>query len=98
MFKVYERIILDEIDIQLSQRNNIIRLQSLVHNQFSSSVFTPMIRYSWFRSGYTDVDPHPFQMVTQVCLNLYKITVTCLHVINSRSFDVAIATKYYVYK
>ena len=65
--KVYERVILDEIDIQLAQRNIIIRLQSLVHNQLSPSVFTPMIRYAWFKGGYTDVDPRHFQTVTQVC-------------------------------
>jgi hypothetical protein len=56
-----------------------------------------MIRYAWFKSGYTDVDPRPFQMVSHV-LNLNKITATCLHATNSCSFDAAIAPKYYVYK
>ena len=65
--RVHERVLLDEIDIHLAQRNNIIRLQSIIHNQLSSPVFVPMIRYAWFKSGYTDVDPRPFQSVTQVC-------------------------------
>lgn len=65
--KVYQRVLLDEIDIHLAQRNNIIRLQSLIHNQLSSTIFTPMIRYAWFKSGYTDTDPRPFQTVTEVC-------------------------------
>ena len=66
MRKVYKRVLRDEIDIHLEQRNNIIRLQPLVHNQLSSSVSMPKIRYVWFKSGYTDVDPRPFQTVTQV--------------------------------
>ena len=65
--RVYERVLLDELEIHLAQRNNIIRLQSLIHNQFSSSVFTPMIRYAWFKSAYTDSDPGPFQTVTEIC-------------------------------
>ena len=70
--KVYERVILDEIDIQLAQRNNIIRLQSLVHNQLLSSIFIPMIRCAWLKSGYTDVDPRFFQTVTQVCFKFIQ--------------------------
>jgi len=65
--KVYERILLDEIDIHLAQRNNIIRLQSLIHNQVSAPIFIPMIRYAWFKGGYTNIDPRPFQTVTEVC-------------------------------
>jgi hypothetical protein len=65
--KVYERVLLDEIDIHLAQRNNIIYLQSLIHNQLSSPVFTPMIRYAWFKCGYTNADPGPFQTVIEVC-------------------------------
>ena len=44
--RIYERVLLDELEIHLAQRNNIIHLQSLIHNQLSSSVFTPMIRYA----------------------------------------------------
>ena len=65
--RVYERVLLDELEIHLAQRNNIIRLQSLIHNQLLSSVFTPMIFYAWFKSDYTDIDPDPFQTVTEIC-------------------------------
>ncbi len=34
--KFSDRVILDGIDVNLFQRNNILKLQSLVHNQFSS--------------------------------------------------------------
>jgi len=65
--KAYERILLDDIDVQLAQRNNIIRLQSLIHNQLSSPVFSRMIRYAWFKCGYINTDPRPFQTVTEIC-------------------------------
>ena len=65
--KIYDRILLDKINIQLAQKNNIICLQSLIHNQLSSPVFTPMIRYAWFKSGYLNADPRPFRTVTEVC-------------------------------
>ena len=50
--KVHQRVALNEIDIHISDRNNIIKLVSLLHNQLSAPVFGPMIRYSvvcgWF--------------------------------------------------
>ena len=82
--KIYERVILDEIDIQAAQRNNIIRLQSLVHNQLSSSAFTPMIRYVWFKNGYIDVDPCPFQTATQVC---FKFKQDCCDMPSCHQFS-----------
>jgi hypothetical protein len=48
-----------------------------------------MIRYVWFKSGYTDVDPRHFSN---------KIIAIYLHAINKLSFDVVIATKYYFSK
>ena len=68
--RVYDRVILDDIDIQMAQRNNIIRLHSLIHNQISAPIYTPMIRYAWFKSGYLDNHPGQFQTVTDVCFKL----------------------------
>jgi hypothetical protein len=42
--RVYDRIILNEIDIQIAQRSNLIRLHSLMHNQTLSPVYKIMIR------------------------------------------------------
>ncbi|CAF4497539.1 unnamed protein product [Didymodactylos carnosus] len=63
----YHRVALDELDIHLHERNNIIRLASLMHNQLSADVFTPMIKYAWFSSGLMREDPSPFVSVNQVC-------------------------------
>ena len=61
------RVALDELDIHLHERNNTIRLVSLMHNQLSVDVFTPMIKYAWFYSGLIRVDPSPFVSVDQLC-------------------------------
>ena len=41
--RVYDRVILDDINIHLAERNNVIRLHSLIHNQLSAPIFVPMI-------------------------------------------------------
>ena len=44
--RIFDYIQLDNIAINLSERNNIIHLNSLIHNQPSLSLFIPMIKYS----------------------------------------------------
>ena len=46
--RIFDYVQLDGIAINLSERNNIIRLNSRVHNQLSSHRFMSMIKYSWF--------------------------------------------------
>lgn len=65
--RFYHHVALEQLDINLHERNNIIKLVSLVHNQLSSPVFHKMIQYSWFASGYTTINPSPFRNVLQVC-------------------------------
>lgn len=47
-------------DIELHKRNNIIKLQSLVHNQLSSPRYINLFKYSWHKSGYVDAKPDKF--------------------------------------
>jgi len=68
--RVYDRVILDDIDIKIAQRNNINRLHSLIHNQISARIYKPIIRYAWFKSGYLHNHPGQFQTVTDVCFKL----------------------------
>jgi hypothetical protein len=68
--KFSDRVILDGIDVDLFQRNNILKLQSLVHNQFSSPRFENVFKYSWFASGYTDSHPGNFENPVQYCFNI----------------------------
>ncbi|CAM4778789.1 unnamed protein product [Rotaria magnacalcarata] len=70
--RVYDHVRLDEIDINLAERNNIIKLQSLVHSQMCSTVFQPMIKYAWYKSRFLKDDPGPFQNVKQICFSIEK--------------------------
>jgi len=49
-----DTVLLLESDINLHERNNIIKLQSLIHNQLSSPRYHNLFKYSWFKSGYTN--------------------------------------------
>lgn len=68
--RIFDHVQLNDIAINLSERNNVIRLNSLIHNQLSSHLFTPMIKYSWFASGYIDQHPGPFQTVNDICFDI----------------------------
>ncbi|CAK9829716.1 hypothetical protein ANTRET_LOCUS7011 [Anthophora retusa] len=57
-------------DINLHARNNIIKLQSLVHNQFSSPGFQNFIKYSWYKSGYIDEKPNASQNPVEYCYSV----------------------------
>ena len=47
-----DSVILLDYDLNLHIRNNIIKLQSWVHNQLSSPRYHSLFKYSWFKSGY----------------------------------------------
>lgn len=56
-----DTVLLLDQDINLHLRNNIIKLQSLVHNQLSSPRYTNLFEYSWFKSGYVPDRPQKFE-------------------------------------
>jgi len=65
--KIYNRVALDKLSIHLYERNNIIKLVSLMHNQLSASVFQPMVKYCWFAAGLLKQNPSPFSTVNEIC-------------------------------
>ena len=67
--KLYDYVRLHQVDINLAERNNIIKINLLIHNQLSSKVFCPMIQYAWFQSGYLQADPGSFKNVKQMCFS-----------------------------
>ena len=73
--RAYDRVILDQLPIAMSTRDNIIRLVSLTHNQMSAKVFNGLIRYTWFASGYVDKHPGVFKTADEVCFD--KHTISC---------------------
>jgi len=50
-----------------SARNEIIKLQSLTHNQLSSPRFKNLFHYAWFKSGYLETHPGEFQNPVDFC-------------------------------
>lgn len=50
--KIFEKVVLDSIDIDLHKRQNVIKMQSLMYNQFQSAAFEPMFKYAWFACNY----------------------------------------------
>jgi len=53
-----------ESDINLQERNNITKLQSLIHNQLSSPRYHNLFKYSWFKS-YINERPEEFENPVQ---------------------------------
>lgn len=60
-------VMLYNFSINLHLRNNILKLQSLTHNQFSSPRFTNMFKYGWYKSGYVLEKPNSWQTPVQYC-------------------------------
>ena len=44
----------------MSQRDNIIKIQSLVHFQFRAPAYFDMLRYAWYKSGLVQTRPSVF--------------------------------------
>jgi hypothetical protein len=85
--RISDRVLLDGLDVNLYQRNNILKLQSLVHNQLTSTKFVNLFKYSWFASEYTDNHPGKFENPVEFCSNVQdkkcsRIDLSC----NSVSF------------
>ncbi|XP_039313957.1 uncharacterized protein LOC113002706 [Solenopsis invicta] len=68
-----DMILLYNYDVNLHLRNNIIKLQSLIHNQFSSPRFINLFKYSWYKNRYLQEkppkfdNPHPKKFGRKLC-------------------------------
>lgn len=71
--RMFDRVLLDGLDINLSERNCIIRSQSLIYNQLCAPVFRKMLQYAWHASGYIDDHPGSFLTVKQVCFTFDNV-------------------------
>ena len=56
-------------DFEIWNRTNFIKLQSLAHFQLSSDIFNNMIKYAFYKAGYIDEEPGPFQTPVQFCFD-----------------------------
>lgn len=63
-----DSVLLLNEDLNLHLRNNIIKLQSLTHNQFSSPRYVNLFKYAWFQSGYINKKPEEFENPVEISL------------------------------
>jgi len=64
-----DTVLLLESNINLDERNNIIKLQSLIHNQLSSPRYHNLFKYLWFKSDYTNERPEKFENLIEFSFN-----------------------------
>jgi hypothetical protein len=64
-------------DFILSKRENIAILLNQVLHQCAAPRFRNFVRYSFFRSGYTQERPPAFKTPPQYCLNSYSAGEVC---------------------
>ena len=64
-----DKIIIDNLDVNIKDRNNIIKMHSLIQNQLSSPKFHKMIQYAWYKCGYLSEHPGKFQNFKEICFN-----------------------------
>ena len=65
--KFSDIVILLNYNVNLHERNNIIRMQSLTHNQPSSQRFQDVFKYGWCKSGYAVTKPTNFKNPVEFC-------------------------------
>lgn len=62
-----DTVILLDLALDLHIRNNILKLQSLTHYQFSSPRFQNLFKYAWFKSGYIQNRSPEFETPVEFC-------------------------------
>ncbi len=67
---IYNYVSIEDINIELRLRNNIIKMNSLIYNQLQSPLFYRMLKYGWYKCGYSDVRPDNFDTVKDICFNV----------------------------
>ncbi len=67
---------IEEINIDISSRKNVIKLYSLAYDQLNSIQFQPLIRNVWLKAGYDGSNTEIYQNVRDICFN--NVTDFCL--------------------
>lgn len=70
--KISDAVILFGSNINLHERNNIIKLQSITHNQLSSPRFKIVFKYAWYKSGYLNERPPRFENPVKYCFEIVE--------------------------
>ena len=68
--KFTEDIMLNDYAINIHLRDNVVRLNSLILNQFQPELFTPMFLYAWRKGGYAVEALARFESLDEICFEL----------------------------
>ena len=83
IYDVQERVGRRTEAIRLARRDNAIKLQSMIHNQFSAPRFLEFRRHAWQMCGYAECDIlperflHPVQYSFALDIDLYCSAASC---------------------
>lgn len=67
-----QKVILEDLDIELHDRNNIIQLNSLILNQFQSPKFYPIFMSGWRKAGFDVTLPENYESLKDISFNFEK--------------------------
>ena len=59
--KFSDKVLLEQIPVDLFQRDNVFKLQAIVHNQLSSPRYIRMWKFSWYACSYSESHPSHFE-------------------------------------
>jgi hypothetical protein len=74
--KISNRSACCETPIKMFQRDNILKLQSLVYHILCSPRFQGSLKYAWYKSGYGS-RPDRFEGITEFCFKNLKLCKKC---------------------
>ena len=63
------RLLGDAVNITLGQRNSILKIQFITHNQLSSPQFKEMWKYPWQKIGYVVCESPSFMHPVRFCFD-----------------------------
>ena len=75
--RIAERVLLDNIMVDLKKRNILIGMLSLIIDQLSAPIFERMIQYFFYICGYSIERPSKFENVDQVCFTQLGTCTNC---------------------
>jgi hypothetical protein len=68
--RINERILMDNIPVDLKERNQLLKMHSLVFNQMQADSFTPLLKYSWFSCGYVEARAGRFRNLQEIIFDV----------------------------
>ena len=68
--KFTEDIMLNDYQINMHLRDNVIQLNSLILNQLQSDLFTPMLKYAWHKGGFPIESIARYESVNEICFEI----------------------------